>query len=988
MLSQPRSSKLKNGWRGLAQSRRPQVLSSSTSLAALPLLRRHFTYDSPKQARLSLGMRREDPSRIWERRAPLTPHAVSTLVESEGVDVVVQACERRVFSNAEYEAAGARIQDKLTDQSIVIGIKEVPLSELDTSPVNGRPRTHVMFSHTAKGQPYNLPLLGRFLESPTSPRLIDYELLTGGNGKRTVAFGYFAGSAGVIEGLQASALDLLEIGIASPFLHLPRPFAHRDLGSVKGSLRLVGEYIAARGMPRAVGPFVVTVTGSGNVSQGALDMLAELPVTFVSPAQLPALVSDPHTDLRRVYVVHALPQSYVSSIDGKTPYSRAEYYANPSLFESRFAETIAPYTSLLINGAGWQPGFPRLMSNEQLVTAIRKAEQVGRARFRSIADVSCDVEGGLEFVSRSTTISEPSFVARPASHPQNLRGVQVMSVDILPTEIPFDSSVHFSQKLMPYLRALIHSEQNRADPESEGQYLEALDRATIAKGGELKQQHGWLYDLLSAAKSAGSSPVSSSTSSSSTSTTTTTAPSLQAKKKVLLFGSGMVAKPFCETIWSRNADVELIVASNNLREAEALVRGNEDYTTVVGVNIGSSTAEEKMSQLVKSADVVVSLLPAGLHPQIAELCLDHSKHLVTASYISPAMRALHDRAVESDVLFLNEIGLDPGIDHMSAMEMRDRLESEGKRVVSFISWCGGLPAPEDSNVPLGMKFSWSPKALMSAALNDAKYKMSGKMHDIPGTRLLASHFPHVPIAPGFALEGLANRNSLPYAQSYNLGPLDGLETVFRGTLRYKGFAELLSAMANQGLLNTNEKDKIVLKSWNELGSRVGQDASVAGLTRDVEDNLVALSILPGGPTNDLPALPTVPHTPFDLLSMLLAHKLRYHPGERDMVILSHEIITESTLPSSSSQREVHTSSLITYGDLETGNSAMARTVGLPLASAALLILDNRVRARGVHSPVESEIYRPVLEELAGRHGITMKETTRVGGGMAKSLARR
>ena len=185
---------------------------------------------------LSVGLRREDPARLWERRAPLTPAAVYRLVRN-GVQVVVQGCDRRVFSDNEYvsvspitvttmygghanisDQAGANIGRSLESCSIILGIKEVPLNELLTSQVDNQPRTHLMFSHTAKGQKYNLPLLARFLESPQNPRLIDYEQLTDQNGKRTVAFGFFAGSTGVIEGLSASALDLLSIGIASPFL--------------------------------------------------------------------------------------------------------------------------------------------------------------------------------------------------------------------------------------------------------------------------------------------------------------------------------------------------------------------------------------------------------------------------------------------------------------------------------------------------------------------------------------------------------------------------------------------------------------------------------------------------------------------------------------------------------------------------------------------------------------------------------------------------
>ena len=262
------------------------------------------------------------------------------------------------------------------------------------------------------------------------------------------------------------------------------------------------------------------------------------------------------------------------------------------------------------------------MSNEQLVHAIRKADAIGKARFRSVADVSCDVEvslpptspslvantyllallhqGGLEFASRSTTIDAPFYTARPKSLPANTRGIQVMAVDILPTEIPLDASTHFSNALMPYLRALVRQEQRRRQelnaithsgngwngvPVEDATFLEALDRATIAKHGKLMPQHEWLYDSLATLKSQSSSAT----------------PAINRRKKVLLFGSGMVAKPFCETIWSRSKDVELIVASNNAAEARALVSGHEGESTVIPVDITSDAA---VGALVAGADVI------------------------------------------------------------------------------------------------------------------------------------------------------------------------------------------------------------------------------------------------------------------------------------------------------------------------------------------------------------------------------------------------
>ncbi|KAF9510883.1 hypothetical protein BS47DRAFT_1347359 [Hydnum rufescens UP504] len=883
---------------------------------------------------LSVGLRREDPARLWERRAPLTPAAVYSLVRN-GVQIIVQGCERRVFSDKEYASAGAKIGSSLESCSIILGIKEVPLNELLTS----------------------------------QPHLIDYEQITDKNAKRTVAFGFFAGSAGVIEGLLASALDLLSLGIASPFLHLPRAYTNRTLQSMKGSLRLVGDHVASHGTPSSAGPFVIAVTGNGNVVKGALDMLQNLPIRFVTPEQLPRLV----------YVVHALPSSYIFRHDGAR-YSRSAYYARPSDYESRFHEIIAPYISVLINGAGWQPGFPRLMSNEQLALALHRAAALGKARFRSVSDISCDVNGGLEFVSKATTIDDPFYIARPSTFPPNLRGVQVMAIDILPSEVPFDASEYFSQALLPYLRALLRYERERHGlPTTEdlgdvAERLSALKRATIAENGELTESHRWLYEplrdvglvTLPPSHSAPSVPPSPS-SPSSYSPSSVARSHTNAPPKVLLFGSGMVAKPFCQTILDhgrKNGDVQLV--------CEGIQR--------------ASAVEVDIADKVKNADIVASLLPAPLHPIIAEHCITHGKHLVTASYISSAMQDLNRRALEADVLLLNEIGLDPGLDHLSAMELKSSMANQGKRIVSFTSWCGGLPAPEFSNVPLGMKFSWSPRALLSAALNDARFKMANKIYSIRGQDLLSSFFPDVPLAKGFALEGLANRDTS--------GPLNTLET---------------TRCRRIGLLNVRDDSKVALDNWSELCGKVlaattsnGAMASSSVLslaslksalvdvlpsparTESAIEALEALSIIPGKTARisdtSLPPIPKGRQTPLDLLAAILSHKLRYQPHERDLVILSHEIVTvpssiSEVPPPDSLHREVHQSTLVVYGDAHLG-SAMSRTVGLPLAFAALRILKGEVHVRGVRAPVDSETA-----------GIIMRETSSRGSGMAEGLAK-
>ncbi|EJD50901.1 hypothetical protein AURDEDRAFT_83944 [Auricularia subglabra TFB-10046 SS5] len=912
-----------------------------------------------------VGIRREDPRRIWERRCPLTPDAVHELVR-DGVRVLVQDCNRRVFPIGEFIQAGAEVHPTLEPAQVVLGIKETPLYQLDAlcSPVAGSPRTHLMFSHTIKGQAYNMPLLSRFVGKRDAPSLIDYELLTNDSGARTVGFGWFAGAAGAVEGLCASAHAHLELGIASLFLNLARPYTYRSLDDMRAALRACG----ASPIPDALSPFVIAVTGSGNVARGALDILKELPLQQVSAQELPRLMDHPDSQ-GKMYLVHVRPHDYLFRKDGAS-YARDTYYSSPTDYHSRFHELIAPYISLFINGAGWRPGFPRLMSTSELGLALRAAREVGPTRFRSIADISCDVEGGLEFMDRATTIDDPYYTAAP----ETFGGIQMMSIDILPTELPRDASAHFSSALQPYLHALLRG-RDTADG--------ALARATVARGGELTASHEWLADLLPSALPAAEE----------TPTGHVQGVSLKEKKRVLLLGSGMVAKPAVDEFLKRS-DVQLVVASNNVSEAHEIVRGR-DHAQVVALDMSDIA---RLDSLVEKADVVVSLLPVPFHVAVAERCIKHRKHMVTASYTSPAMRALHNKAVEADILLLNEIGLDPGIDHCSAIDLRARIERRGKRITQFSSFCGGLPAPECADVPLGYKFSWSPRGVLVAATNAAKFKLDGTVYTVPAEDLMrrGSYFPDVPVSNVLALEGVANRDSLPYAGTYGLGPVHGLQTLIRGTLRYRGFSEIMHAFKQLGFLNAEDKDKFNVpgSDWGYflrrcLGGKVGHELygadegsvraaikDVAGESETVVEALEWLGLLGAGTCGE-----TAPHAlrgaapALDHFATLLAAKLRYLPTERDLVVLAHEIVAADK----SGAEETWTSSLVVYGS--PNESAMSRCVGLPVAMAALHVLDGKARLRGVAGPGdEMQMCEAILKDLEGA-GVKMVEKMRRGRGV-------
>ncbi len=364
----------------------------------------------------------------------------------------------------------------------------------------------------------------------------------------------------------------------------------------------------------------------------------------------------------------------------------------------------------------------------------------------------------------------------------------MMAVDILPTALPLEASQHFSQAFLPYLRSVISGytgQKHESDRAAETR--EALERATVANRGQLSSSFEWLRrplavwqdSLRAAASSASSQTDAASTGDVGRKESAGVVP----KKTVLMLGSGMVAPPAVAEICSR-PDVQLIVgesgafvccsaygrltsnglisASNILPDAERLTAPYPNATPVL-VDMGDLAAVERLvaeADVViryavyllphSSADVPFSLLPVPFHPSVAELCIRNRKHLVTASYISPAMKELHDRcvlllrpcrptieicslhsAVAADVLLMNEIGLDPGIDHCSALSLIESLRAQNKEIVSFTSFCGGLPAPEDAEVPLGYKFSWSPKGVLTAASNAARFKLYGEVRIRP-----------------------------------------------------------------------------------------------------------------------------------------------------------------------------------------------------------------------------------------------------------------
>ena len=424
-------------------------------------------------------------------------------------------------------------------------------------------------------------------------------------------------------------------------------------------------------------------------------------------------------------------------------------------------------------------------------------------------------------------------------------------------------------------------------------------------------------------------------------------------KNVLVLGAGLVSRPLVRYLLDV-PDFQVKVATRTVSKAEKLI-DRHPRGTALALNV-NNTGE--LRDLVKGCDLAISLLPYTFHVKVAEMCIEFKKMMVTTSYISDAMKALDEKARQAGIIILNEIGVDPGIDHMSAMRIIHHVENTGGKVLSFRSYCGGLPAPEANTNPFGYKFSWSPRGVLMAGRNNAKYMKEGQIIEIEGKNLFKNHWPlNIEGEPPF--ETYPNRNSLPYLEIYGL---EHARTMFRGTIRNIGWCDTLYCIVKLGLLSDEERTDFAGLTYAQLMSKmvnapVGssvKDAVQKFLDDDASDQVMDMFEWLGLFSEK--ALPAE-NTLLDIMTATFLEKMPYEVGERDMIVLYHDFLAEWP-----DHKKRITSTLVDYG-ITGGDSSMARTVSLPAAIATKLILQNKIKLTGVHAPVVAEIYEPVLDEL-------------------------
>ncbi len=434
-------------------------------------------------------------------------------------------------------------------------------------------------------------------------------------------------------------------------------------------------------------------------------------------------------------------------------------------------------------------------------------------------------------------------------------------------------------------------------------------------------------------------------------------------KTVLCLGAGLVARPYVHYLCEHGFHV--IIASRTMDKIEHVIQGS-DNTEPVKFDI--KTDDQLLDQLTSRADVVCSLLPYIHHVKAARVAIRHRKPFCTTSYISDEMKTLDREARDAGIVVLNECGVDPGIDHMSAMKIINQVHKKAGKILSFTSFTGGLPAPEANNNPFGYKVSWTPRGVLLAGRNDAHFLRNGKEVIIPG-RDLFDNYEITEIAGAGRFEVYPNRDSISYIDIYGIRET---KTMLRGTLRNIGWCSTLKKIADLGLLDIEERSL--------------EDLTYAGLMQQLvsagESNLLdaVASTTKLTPTDPIISrlqwlglfadkkIPTGTTTRLDALCHLFEEKMQYAPSERDMLIMHHEFTVKYP-----NQKDRITSTLIDYG-IPNGDSSMSRTVTTPVAIATRMILEGKLSLTGVVRPTVPELYEPILNELQ-THGIRFNEHT-------------
>lgn len=424
-----------------------------------------------------IGIRKEDKN-IWERRVPLIPAHIKKLKEEHGIDAIVEPFERRAFSDKDYAAAGAELNENLSAADFVFAVKEIPIKYLQQN------KAYIFFSHTIKAQEYNMPLLQKLMDLKCT--LIDYETMTNEQGRRVVFFGVYAGYAGMIDALHGLGIRLKEQGIPNLFEEIKPAYEYADLADAKLKIKAVGDKLREQGLPVSISPLVFGFAGYGNVSKGAQEIFDLLPFEVKTPDELFELSEEENKIIKVVFK----EEHMVKEKNGKD-FELLDYYDNPENYVSNF-EQYLDKIDVLVNAIYWDERYPVFVSKAYL-----KANKEN-LRLKIISDITCDIDGAIETTYKSTPSDNPAFVYDPFtdSYTDGFkgRGVVDIAVDNLPAEMPKDSSVGFSTALYPFVPGIVNANFDK-EFEDAG-FPPEIKRAVIVYKGELTPEYEYLREYI------------------------------------------------------------------------------------------------------------------------------------------------------------------------------------------------------------------------------------------------------------------------------------------------------------------------------------------------------------------------------------------------------------------------------------------------------------------------------------------------------------
>ena len=440
-------------------------------------------------------------------------------------------------------------------------------------------------------------------------------------------------------------------------------------------------------------------------------------------------------------------------------------------------------------------------------------------------------------------------------------------------------------------------------------------------------------------------------------------------RKILIIGSGKSSSYLIKYLLNKSEKENLFItiADKYITNTKVLLNSHSK-SKAIELDVFDDESREKE---IIGADIVISMLPARFHLMVAKDCIKHSKNMLTASYINDEMLALNSKAIEKDIVIMNEIGLDPGIDHMSAMKVIDYIKEKEAKIILFESYTGGLMAPESDNNLWNYKFTWNPRNVVLAGQGGpAKFLQQGYNKYIPYNKLF-KRTQNLQVENYGSFEGYPNRDSLKYRYIYGLGDI---KTLCRGTIRKVGFSESWDVFVQLGMTDDsyiiensmNMKFRDFVDLFLPYNAKERVESKLQKLLKISEKELIWSKLLELDIFSDQKTITLDKATPAQILEFILCKSWTLDPNDKDMIVMTHKFVYELN-----NKKYQIDSNMVCIGEDQT-YTAMAKTVGLPLAIATLAILNSKITVKGVQLPVKKDIYNPILKELI-EYGIEFNE---------------